>query len=265
MAIHHATLALAFRNNVELIENTEERTVAANVGDFVYTGRPDEKAKDVLADAMALRTIRREFGSLKPVRAETDWTIEFEGQAFGTPRLADTLSAVQEYAEENGLDIPEEAEEQDDEAADEPVEGVEEAEAEEQEDGAGSGSVVRPKYRRDYKERGDPANCGDWLARVLKDYTVDKKAGLDLDFYCAILDANDIDHSKYDVKKPSDRGRLRMSTGISLRKKVANAGVLIIPATGDADDVELTPPADFVAKNASKPKEAGKGRKKAAA
>jgi hypothetical protein len=263
MAIHHATLALAFRNSVELIENTEERTIAANVGDFVYTGRPDEKAKDVLADAMALRTIRREFGSLKPLRDGVDWRIEFEDQTFGMPRLADTLSAVQEYAEENGLDIPEEAEEQDD-AADEPVEGVEETE-ESAEDGVGSGSVVRPKYRRDYKERGDPANCGDWLARVLKDYTVDKKEGLNLEFYCAILDANNVDHSKYDVKKPSDRGRLRMSTGISLRKKVADTGVLVIPATGDADDVELTPPADFVAKHASKPKEAGKGRKKAAA
>jgi hypothetical protein len=228
MAIHHATAKKANEQGVTLHEEqgTEKPFVDAidtKTNKPLVVGLEGEKAADVLSDALAMRRIQREFSELKPDRTQgKDWYIDFNDQGFTDVRLENVLEQVLEHAEENGLDI-----------------ANEEAEEEEQESG---GSVVAAKYRQRYREAGDPNSCGDWLATQLAEYCAAEE-GFDLDFFKAICDANEVDYSTLKVgTKPSDKGRFRMSAGLKLRRRVFETTVLIIPATGDQDDTELSPP-----------------------
>ena len=110
---------------------------------------------------------------------------------------------------------------------------------EEEEDRAGS--VVKPAYKRLYKEQGHPDNCGDWIATVIREMTRD---GDDLfleDNFIAIVEMNGVtDWAKYLTDKTGTTGRMVMNCSNRLRTIVRKSGVLRTPA-GD-----LTPPAEFV-------------------
>lgn len=106
-------------------------------------------------------------------------------------------------------------------------------------------SVVDPKRKVEYAEnakrkgRRDKAayrGCDDWMARQLakKVLTDDKARKLLISELEAILDANGVDHSKWSRTAKGWQGLLRMTGGIALRRRVAEAGVLRFP---DGDSV----------------------------
>jgi hypothetical protein len=68
-----------------------------------------------------------------------------------------------------------------------------------------------------------------------------KKEVLDVEALEAILDANGVDHSRWNRTTPGWQGRLRMTGGLALRSKVAKAGMFFLP-----DGTEIEPPVDFV-------------------
>lgn len=123
-------------------------------------------------------------------------------------------------------------------------------------------SVVDGKYKARYRERAanmarKPKDVSqkamarstcDWLAvelarRVL---TQDKKAKLIVEKLEAILDANGINHAKWNRTTPGWQGRLRMTGSIALRRVVAENNELALPG-----EEPLTPPKAWVAKHSN--------------
>lgn len=112
----------------------------------------------------------------------------------------------------------------------------EELEAEqEQEDAAEGedlgGSVVAPKYRLLYAEKGHPTHCGDWLATTLNNLCLND-GGTNVELFAAICAANGIDMAKYDRVAHGWQGRFRMTGRNMLSRRVFLAGgVLQVPGT----------------------------------
>lgn len=77
-------------------------------------------------------------------------------------------------------------------------------------------SVVAERYRAEYRARGNPDHCGDWLARELAELCT-TASGFDMGFFRAIEEANGTTN-KCKLEKPSDIGRYRM-TGRNLLQK----------------------------------------------
>lgn len=116
-------------------------------------------------------------------------------------------------------------------------------------------SVVKSGYKAKYAEReaamqrrpkGIPRKAlarstGDWLALQLMELTLDEKAKLVVSSFEAILDANGIDHTKWNRTTKGWQGRLRMTGRLALQRVVAQNGVLVTPA-GDR-----VPPRQWVA------------------
>jgi hypothetical protein len=112
-------------------------------------------------------------------------------------------------------------------------------------------SVVRPAYKKRYAERaaanggGKVAqrSCWDWLAQTLAgECLVGSK--ISIDRFLALLDANGVDHSRWNNRNKGWEGRLRMTGRLALQKVVAAQGVL---KTADGETLEA--PADWVAKH----------------
>lgn len=112
-------------------------------------------------------------------------------------------------------------------------------------------SVVRPAYKKRYAERaaanggGKVAqrSCWDWLAQALAgECLVGSK--ISIERFVAIMDANGVDHSRWNNRNKGWEGRLRMTGRLALQKIVAANGVL---RTADGD--ELVAPAEWVAKH----------------
>lgn len=130
--------------------------------------------------------------------------------------------------------------------ADLPVEIDEEVAA----DNAKAGSVVKGKYKARYAERaagkglGKVAqrSCWDWLAQELAAECLDGSK-IDIGRFCRTLEANGVDHSRWNNRSKGWEGRLRMTGRLALQRVVAEQGHLktIEGATIDA-------PADWVAK-----------------
>lgn len=88
------------------------------------------------------------------------------------------------------------------------------------------GSVVKDKYRLRYAEQGHPTHCGDWLAELLNNLVLGKKA-TDIARFEAICALNDVILSAYKHEGKGWEGRLRMTGRNLLAKKVFYAdGVL---------------------------------------
>lgn len=91
------------------------------------------------------------------------------------------------------------------------------------------GSVITGKYRARYGEGGHPTHCGDELATLLNNLCTNK-AGINMELFEAICNANDINLSKYSRTTKGWQGRLRMTGRNLLAKKVASKnGVLWMP------------------------------------
>lgn len=91
-------------------------------------------------------------------------------------------------------------------------------------------SVVKPKYRAIYAEAGHPAHCGDEMAEKLNNLVTNGK-GTNIEFFQMIMQANEINMSKYKTTGNGWQGRYRMTGRNMLAKKVyANGGVLKLPS-----------------------------------
>jgi hypothetical protein len=117
-------------------------------------------------------------------------------------------------------------------------------------DNAKKGSVVRSTYKHKYANRAVEAglgkvaqrSCWDWLAQQLAgECLVGTK--ISIDKFLAVLDANAVDHSRWQNRAKGWEGRLRMTGRLALQKVVAAQGHL-----KTADGEELEAPADWVAK-----------------
>lgn len=102
-----------------------------------------------------------------------------------------------------------------------------EADDEEGED-EGPRSVVKGVYKARYAAKGDPRNCGDWLAATLKEHVLDDDGHLDVSALERIAKANGVDPT-YTNRSRGWEGRMRMTIGLKLRPVVAEQGGLAIP------------------------------------
>lgn len=113
-------------------------------------------------------------------------------------------------------------------------------------------SVVKPQYKVKYRDRartrGDRGKAAkrsnwDWLAQEIAAYTLTEKAKLRVEDLLALLDANSVDHSRWQNRSPGWEGRLRMTGRLALQRVVAECGVLYFP---DGEYKEA--PAEWAAK-----------------
>jgi hypothetical protein len=117
-------------------------------------------------------------------------------------------------------------------------------------DNAKAGSVVKTTYKKKYAARaaeqggGKVAqrSCWDWLAQELAaECLVGTK--ISIDRFLALLDANGVDHSRWQNRAKGWEGRLRMTGRLALQKVVAAQGGL-----KTAEGAMLEAPAEWVAK-----------------
>ena len=124
--------------------------------------------------------------------------------------------------------------------------------AEVAEDNAKKGSVVRHAYKAKYAERAVANGLGrkaaqrsawDWLAQTLAGECLGAGDKIDIAKFLAILDANGVDHSRWQNRSKGWEGRLRMTGRLALQKVVAEKMELALP-----DGEVLVAPAEWVAK-----------------
>jgi len=95
------------------------------------------------------------------------------------------------------------------------------------------GSVVRSSYKKTYAARAAGAglgkaaqrSCWDWLAQELaRECLVGTK--IDIGRFLKTLEANGVDHSRWNNRSKGWEGRLRMTGRLALQKVVAQQGFL---------------------------------------
>lgn len=233
MGIHHATLKRASNAGIVLTE-TEDGEVEAHwpEGNRRIT---NGNAKHVLAAMLLEKRFFADYPKLR-VNVEEDVCVVFHDD--------DRDKALVEFDpnDYNEDDVYAEA-----------LEAAQEAEldldGEEAEDDERTGSVVKPIYKQIYKERGNPANCGDWFAKLLEFWThssVDgKKAKPNIERFFTLAEANGVDTGvgAFVNRSPGWQGRARMTGRRLMLKAIREAGYMVIPdvLTGDAE-VHVTPP-----------------------
>lgn len=120
------------------------------------------------------------------------------------------------------------------------------------EDNAKARSVVKTAYKAKYAERAVASGLSrkaaqrstwDWLAVSLAGECLGKNDRIDIDRFLSTLEANGVDHSKWQNRSKGWEGRLRMTGRLALQKVVAETGIL-----KTADGEELEAPAEWVAK-----------------
>ena len=129
---------------------------------------------------------------------------------------------------------------------------VVEIHAEVAEDNAKKGSVVRYAYKAKYAERAvanglarkaAQRSAWDWLAQTLAGECLGAGDKIDIGKFLAILEANGVDHSRWQNRSKGWEGRLRMTGRLALQKVVAESMELKLPC-GEV----LEAPAEWVAK-----------------
>lgn len=115
-------------------------------------------------------------------------------------------------------------------------------------------SVVKTAYKQKYADRAVAAghkrkaaqrSTWDWLAATLAGECLRKGDRIDIDAFCAILEANGIEkpQERWPNRSKGWEGRLRMTGRLALQKVVAETEVLKLP-----DGETLEAPAEWVAK-----------------
>jgi hypothetical protein len=125
-----------------------------------------------------------------------------------------------------------------------------EIDAEVQEEIEKKGSVVKSTYKKKYAARaagqglGKTAqrSCWDWLAQELAGECLDGTK-IDIGRFLATLEANGVDHSRWQNRSKGWEGRLRMTGRLALQKVVAAQGHL-----KTVEGAELEAPRDWIAK-----------------
>lgn len=99
-------------------------------------------------------------------------------------------------------------------------------------------SIVKPKFKHRYiehaKELGTNSKIAkrsnwDWLSQQLAAFCLDSKGKINIDLFTDVLEANGVDHSKWNRTVPGWQGRLRMTGRVALQKRVAESGKLLWP------------------------------------
>ena len=123
--------------------------------------------------------------------------------------------------------------------------------AEVAEDNAKKNSVVKTAYKKRYAQRAAEQgggkiaqrSCWDWLAQELAaECLVGTK--ISIDRFLALLDANGVDHSRWQNRAKGWEGRLRMTGRLALQRVVAAQGGL-----KTAEGALIDAPADWIAKH----------------
>lgn len=117
-------------------------------------------------------------------------------------------------------------------------------------DNAKRNSVVKTAYKQRYAARAAEAglgkvaqrSCWDWLAQKLADECL-VGTKISIERFLGILDANGVDHSRWQNRAKGWEGRLRMTGRLALQRVVAESGLLKTP-----DGEEFEAPAAWVAK-----------------
>lgn len=113
-------------------------------------------------------------------------------------------------------------------------------------------SVVGVAYKLKYKANALAAGHAgkaakrskwDWLAQTLAGECLDERQKISIERFTAILEANGVDHSRWQNRSPGWEGRFRMTGRLALQRVVAEAGILL---TADGETLEA--PAEWVAK-----------------
>jgi hypothetical protein len=90
-------------------------------------------------------------------------------------------------------------------------------------------TVVPQKYKQEYKKRGNPDNCSDWLAQLLQDYTGTRnekgKRVTDISAMQNIAQLNGIDRDWPHL----NNGQRAMNWRNMLRKRVFEAQAITLP------------------------------------
>lgn len=158
----------------------------------------------------------------------------------GQDELNDQLDAEGEFDDQTrGLPISEANEQGDPLGSIEDEAFQAEGASEEGEDGEGETkvdrSVVKGKYRAEYKARGDARICGDWLSVVLKGLVNGTKRKLDMDCFIVICGMNGTSEkiAQYTTaeKRASNgwQGRARMSGRLAMEQVIARENNFQIP------------------------------------
>lgn len=154
-----------------------------------------------------------EFDTNEDVSAVTAWIVthgEDRNVILSAEKVPD-LAKVLEICEDEGLDPEEGAEDEEDRG----------------------GSIVPQKYREEYAARGNPANCGDWLAHFCEEQchipNAKGKATFSISDFEELLNANGVPldgkwaQARF-TARPGWQGRFRMSGRQQLEKYVALRG-----------------------------------------
>jgi len=117
-------------------------------------------------------------------------------------------------------------------------------ESEEADDEKVPNSIVKDKFKVKYIENATALGLTskaakrsnwDWLSQMLAAFCLNDKGKIDIGSFTDVLDANGVDHSRWQNRNKGWEGRFRMTGRVALQKVVANSGVLKWPG-----DVEPT-------------------------
>lgn len=117
-------------------------------------------------------------------------------------------------------------------------------------------SVVAEKFKLKYIENAKAAGWKgkaakrsnwDWLAQTIAANCLGEKEKIDIGQFCALLEANGVDHAKWPNRNKGWEGRLRMTGRVVLQRIVADSGVLKL-----ADGSEAAAPEEWRARFKSK-------------
>lgn len=223
--IHHATAKKATDQGVLLTLVDDNSVVSASKGISVIRHTDPKLA---LAWVLISEALRAEYPALQVIsmpelvegfedahnsvmvqyRPTGDF-LDISSIEEGIPTLGDVLALCEEQ------DFDPEAE----------VEGEEPDEPET------SGDVVKAKYKALYKERGNPSNCGDWLAEMLDGQFNTPEGTFSHEAFEQLLTDNGVPfEGKWTALPYSGQrgweGRFRMTGRLILEKYVARNGML---------------------------------------
>lgn len=153
MTIHHATLKKAASQGLTLTENEETNTVTASWDERPEVKATADNAKKALELGVKFRMAVREYPGL---------SVTQDGETFIFVQGENPLAEGEDF----------------DEVFAEALEAYNQAEAGEDagdEEKEPAGSIVKARYRAEYKARGTITHCGDWVADQFNHYAGTEK------------------------------------------------------------------------------------------
>ena len=164
--------------------------------------------------------------------------VQFSPESEAPAPISVPYTVEADKAEEAGLPEPFPTEAEQEEVKDSSDFDEAQAEAEIEDQIALPRSVVKPQYKVKYRDRarsrGDRGKAAkrsnwDWLAQEIAAFTLTEKAKLRVTDLLDLLEANGIDHSRWQNRSPGWEGRLRMTGRLALQRVVAESGILRFP------------------------------------